>query len=148
MCGCAQQEECVRLRNRCDHEIVNTNGSPNFSKLNSFTRIKPAEYRLIATAVTEEGVCYDGQVIPMDAENAPKLAEAVEALCRESAPEAAPADPAGPSFAKAEKLLESAVAEFRRLQAMNLDEEGRLKLLIAVESGRDHLEQIRVTAEL
>src|SRR5271165_3870569 len=36
---------------------------PDYSKLNCFTRIKPAEYRLIAGAVTEDGLAYGGEVI-------------------------------------------------------------------------------------
>ena len=72
----------------------------------------------------------------------------MEALRRESASEPAPVDPIGQSFAKAEKSLQAALAEFRRLQEMNLDEEGRLKLLIAVEGGRDDLERIRTSTTL
>src|SRR5208283_5213924 len=33
---------------------------PNLARLNSFTRIKPAEYRLFAAAVTDEGLAYNG----------------------------------------------------------------------------------------
>ncbi|HEY2013026.1 MAG TPA: hypothetical protein VGH38_05960 [Bryobacteraceae bacterium] len=120
----------------------------NYSKLNSFVRIKPSEFRLIASSVTDDGLTYGDQLIPLNPENAPKLAEAVEALRREHNPEPAPVDPIGQSFAKAEKSLQAALAEFRRLQEMNLDEEGRLKLLIAVESGRDDLERIRASTTL
>ena len=48
---------------------------------------------------------------------AAKLAEAVEALRRGRTPETAPADPAKQAFAKAEKAMKSAVAEFQRLNA-------------------------------
>jgi hypothetical protein len=121
---------------------------PNFSKLTCFTRIKPAEYRLIAGAVTEDGLAYGGEVIALEPENAPKLAEAVEALRRDATPEAAPADPAEQAFAKAEKAMKSAVAEFQRLEAMKLDDEGRLKLVIALEDGRNQLDLIRMSTEL
>ena len=44
----------------------------NFAKLSSFTRIKPAEYRQIASAVTDVGLSYGGEVIALGPENAPK----------------------------------------------------------------------------
>src|SRR5579862_1975426 len=67
---------------------------PNFSKLSSFTRIKPTEYRLIAAAVSDDGLAWGGEVIALEPENAPRLAEAVEALRRDAVPEPNPVDPA------------------------------------------------------
>ena len=121
---------------------------PEFCKLSSFTRIKPAEYRLIAGAVTEDGLSYGGEVIALEPENAPKLTEAVEALRRDSTAATDPADPAEQAFAKAERAMKSAVAEFKRLQAMNLDDDGRLKLVIALESGRNQLDLIHMSTDL
>jgi hypothetical protein len=121
---------------------------PNFCKLNSFTRIKPAEYRLIAAAVTEHGLSFGGEVIALEAENAPKLAKAVEALRRDSVPEMSPVNPTEQAFVKAEKALESAITEFQRLHAMKLDREGRSKLLVALEDGRNRLERIQTSATL
>ena len=118
---------------------------PNFSKLSSFTRIKPADYRLIAAAVTDDGLSYGGEVIALEPENAPKLAEAVEALRRDSIPETNPVDAAEQAFAKAEKAMKSAVTEFQRLQAMELDLEGRSKLLSALESCRSQLDMIHMS---
>ena len=120
---------------------------PNFSKLACFTRIKPAEYRLIAGAVTEDGLSYSGEVIALEPENAPKLAEAVEALCRDSIPEADPVDAAEQAFAKAEKAVKSAVTEFERLQAMELDLEGQSKLLSAIERCRNRLDMIHMSTK-
>jgi hypothetical protein len=125
-----------------------------YSKLNSFVKIKPAEYRLIAAAVTEEGLSYDGQTIPIEPGNTPQLARAVDALRGELIPDTSackrepPADPAEQAFSKAGKSLETAIAEFTRLQGLNLDQEGRLRLLIAVESGRDRLDRIRLSTTL
>ena len=121
---------------------------PEFCKLTSFTRIKPAEYRRIAAAVTEDGLAYGGEVIALEAENAPKLADAVETLRRDSIPEADPADPAEQAFAKAEKAMQSAVTEFQRLEAMQLDDEGRLKLALALESCRNRLDLIHLSIDL
>jgi hypothetical protein len=121
---------------------------PNYCKLSSFTRIKPADYRLIAAAVTEDGLAYGGEVIALEPENAPKLAEAVEALRRDSTPEAEAVDPADLAFAKAEKAMKSALAEFQRLHAMELDYEERSKLLTALESCRNRLGLIHMSAGL
>src|ERR1700732_3887041 len=63
---------------------------PNYCKLSSFTRIKPAEYRLISAAVSDDGLAYAGEVIALEPENAPRLAAAVEALRRDSTPEVEP----------------------------------------------------------
>lgn len=115
---------------------------PAFCKLNSFTRIKPAEYRMISGAVTEDGLAYGGEVIALDAENAPRLADAVEALRRDCVVETNPVDQAEQAFAKANKAVKSAVAEFARLEAMDLDAEGRLKLAIALENCRNELDRI------
>jgi hypothetical protein len=57
-------------------------------------------------------------------------------------------DPAEQAFAKAERAMKSAFAEFQRLQALQLDDEGRSKLLIALASGRNRLELIHVAAKL
>jgi hypothetical protein len=121
---------------------------PNYCKLTSFVRIKPAEYRLIAAAVTEDGLCYDGEVIALEPENAPKLAQAVEALRRDATPETSPVDPSEQAFAKAEKAMKSALAEFERLHAMQLDYEGKSKLLIALESGQKGLALIHMSAKI
>ncbi|HTS28283.1 MAG TPA: hypothetical protein VMH81_20560 [Bryobacteraceae bacterium] len=119
---------------------------PNYSKLNSFARIKPAEYlRQIAPAVTDDGLCYDGEVIALEPENAPKLAAAVDALRRESRPEPQAADAAEQAFAKAGRAMKSAIAEFQRLQAMDLDAKRRSTLLSAIESWRQQLGRIRST---
>jgi len=121
---------------------------PDYSKLSCFTRITPAEYRLIAGAVTEDGLAYGGEVIPLEPENAPKLTQAVEALCHDSIPEAGPVDPVQHAFDKAEKAVKSAIAEFQRLQAMKLDDDGRLKLVIALESCRNQVDLIHMSTEL
>jgi hypothetical protein len=121
---------------------------PDYFKLNSFARITPAEYRRIAFAVTGDGLTHNGETIPLESDYAPKIVETVNALRSEMTPETPPLDPADQAFAKAEKSLQTALAEFQRLQEMHLDEEGRLKLLIAVEAGRDGLERIRASTDL
>jgi hypothetical protein len=119
----------------------------NYCKLSSFTRIKPAEYRLIAASVTDEGLAYGGEVIALEPENAPKLAEAVETLRRDCTPEADPVDPAEQALAKALRAMNSAFVEFQRLHAMKLDGDGRTKLRLALESGRHRLDLIRAVVQ-
>ena len=118
---------------------------PNLYKLSCFTNIKPAEYSLIAGALTGEGLSYVGEVIALEPENAPQLAEAVEALRRDSVKEENPIDVADQSLDKADRAMKSAIAELHRLQAMTLDDARRLKLLIVVESCRDQLDIIRLS---
>ena len=87
-------------------------------------------------------MAYAGEIIPLEARNAPRLAEAVDALRRDCIGETNPSDPVELAFAKAEKAVKSAVAEFKRLNAMDLDRENRLKLAIALESCRHQLDRI------
>ncbi|MGA1995551.1 MAG: hypothetical protein ABSH45_07200, partial [Bryobacteraceae bacterium] len=103
------------------------------------------EYSLIAGALTGEGLSYGGEVIALEPENAPQLAEAVEALRRDSVKEENPIDVADQSLDKADRAMKSAIAELHRLQAMTLDDARRLKLLIVVESCRDQLDIIRLS---
>ena len=121
---------------------------PGYYRLNNFTRISPADYRLISGAVTDEGLSYGGEIIPLEPERATELAQAVEALRHERIPESEPVDPSERAFVKAEKHLQAMLAEFERLQAMNLDEDSRLRLVVAVEAGCDHLDRIRLSTAL
>jgi hypothetical protein len=75
-----------------------------YSKLNSYVKIKPSEFRLITDKVTEDGLSYNGETIPMEPGNTPERARAVEALRAEQAPEPPPpADPVEQAFAKAKR---------------------------------------------
>jgi hypothetical protein len=121
---------------------------PSYFKLNSFTRISAAEYRKIAGAVTEDGLTYAGETIALESGNAPKLAGAVDALRREQAALQPPADPFEQALSKADRALQSAFLEFQRLQDMNLDEDGRLKLVLAIEAGRNLLDHMCLSAAL
>jgi hypothetical protein len=121
---------------------------PSLARLNSYTRIRPSEYRLLAAALTDEGLTHNGEVIPLELENAPQLTRAVDAIRGASVAETPPPDPAEQAFAKAAKALETAFAEFTRLHTMNLDDENRLRLAIALEAGRDQLDTLRISTGL
>jgi hypothetical protein len=116
---------------------------PAFAKLNSFTQIKPSEYRRIAGAITEDGLAFGGEVIALEPENAPQLAEAVQALRTDATAEADSPDSAEQAFAKAEKSVKVAIAEFQRLHAMPLDENARNKLIVLVDNCRRQFSLLR-----
>jgi hypothetical protein len=121
---------------------------PDYARLSSFTRITPAEYRRIARVITDDGLSYGGELIPLECENATKLGKAIEALRRDWSQAADPIDPVEQAFAKAEKAMRSAVAEFQKLQAMKLEAEGRLKLITALENGRSQLDLLQASTTL
>ena len=128
---------------RLDQEL-----GPNYYKFNSCVPIHPREYRLIAAAITDDGVSYHGAIISLDPENAPRLAPIVQALRRQSAQQTAASASVEQSLAKAEKSFETSLRQLERIQAVALDPESRLRFLIAIESGLDRLDRIRKTTDL
>ena len=117
---------------------------PAFFQLGGVTRITPEEYRLIAGAVTEAGLAYEGETIPITEQNGPRLAEAVEALRRQALPEAA-ADGAGETeraLAAAQRSWQAAIAIYERLRASNLTEADQLQLRAALSQARQILDQM------
>jgi hypothetical protein len=106
-------------------------GEPYFH-LSGLVRIPPEDYRLIAGAVSGDGVQHAGDRIAIAPQNAVKLAEAVGALKRQArlalpAPEPAPAgepaampadaNPPGDPTWRAARQLGDAVGELERLLA-------------------------------
>lgn len=128
---------------RLDEEL-----GPNYYRFNSCIPINPREYRRIAAAITDGGISYQGEIISLDPENAPKLAPIVQALRRESAQQIAAVASACEALAKVEKSLETTLRQLERIQAVALQPESRLRFLIAVESGLDRLNRIRKTTGL
>lgn len=114
----------------------------NYFRLAAVTRITPEDYRRIAAAVTEQGVCYEGETIPIEPENMLKLTQAIEVLRRRAAaPAPAPAeDSVERAFGRAEKGLQAAVTEFQRLDALNLDLAVRSRLQAVAGRARDRLD--------
>jgi len=115
---------------------------PNLARLNSYVSIKPSEYRMFTGSVTDEGLVYNGEVIPMEAENASRLSQAVDAIRSQHAPEPVLADPAQQAFTKAKRALGTVLGEFSRLSNMNLDDDSRLRLAIELEAARDFLDSL------
>jgi len=120
---------------------------PNFYRLRAFAPITPAHYRAIAGVVSDDGLAFEGSTIPFEEDRAADLRQAVDTLKRDLTPEPAPPTPVE-ALAKAAKSLKSILAEFERIQNLNLDENGRLELVVAVEAGRDHPDRIRMSTDL
>ena len=55
-------------------------GAPYFY-VAQFLRLSPASYCKIAPAVSPEGICYNGELIPFHEENSERIVAAVSALC-------------------------------------------------------------------
>lgn len=131
-------EECCKQllglsRSVADEAVrdLERNG-PEFFTLRQVTGITADRYRRIKGAVSGHMLLCAGQEIPIEIENAPRLAAAVDELLR-AAPAALPA-PAGDAaeleraFAKAERAMRTAIAELDKLRVRPLDIDGRIRL--------------------
>ena len=107
---------------------------PHYFTLAQATGITPEQYRRIRPAVRDNALLLAGEAIPIEVENAPRLAAAVEELQRK--PEAAPAE-AGSSaldpeaeqfFERAARTARSALAHYERLIERKLGEPDRTRL--------------------
>ena len=115
---------------------------PAWFELSSVTRITPDQFRQIADAVTEEGLSYAGKAIEIIPENAPMLAQAIEILTSaHTTDEFVPETPQR-TFARAERSLRSALADFERLAAMRLDIGDQEKLSITLVAAQNTLHRI------
>lgn len=96
---------------------------PQFFRLAQTTGITPEEYRRIAGSVSEKGLAHAGELIPITAEEGPRLIAAVEELRQQAGPEPAKDEATREDRAieKAERMLRAAVDEARRVRAMPLD---------------------------
>ena len=104
---------------------------PKYFELAAVTRIAPEQYRQIAPAVTDRGVVCGGDTIEIRAENAPRLAEAIESLSQPAAAPPAPAQPAGElirTWVRARKALAGAMETYERALALATAEHDRASL--------------------
>ncbi len=127
---------------------------PEFFKLAQLTHVNPAEYRRLKLAVRGNALLHAGEEIPIDAENGPRLAAAIEEL-RQAArvePAAVPAEQApvtaerqkGPPpvtsvqqrLELADRNLRVAVAEFKHLRDTLEGSADRLRLRRMVSLGK------------
>ena len=109
---------------------------PNYFDLSRIMRISADSYRKIAEAVSDDGIAFEGEKIPISPENSDKIAEAVKAL-REQAGDAAEdrSKPSEKGVAAVRRRLLACVAEMTRLFESGLEDTDREELANAVSSG-------------
>jgi hypothetical protein len=119
---------------------------PAYFHLAAITRITPENFRLIAPAVTEQGVQHGNELIVFSAENAVRLATAIEELRAraESQPKASEpvaTDP-GRRVRRIVKALEAAFVELENLSGLDMDLIQRRSLSASIEQGLKRLGRI------
>jgi DNA-binding MarR family transcriptional regulator len=113
---------------------------PQYFRLAQATGIAPEEYRRIAGSVSEQGLAHAGELIPISAEEAPRLMSAVAELRQQAEPETdkSEVEDADRVIEKAERLLRTAVDEVGRVEHLPLSAAQRAKLLsgVSAQTGR------------
>jgi hypothetical protein len=120
---------------------------PQYFRLAQATGITPSEYRRITGSVSDKGLAHAGELIPITAEEGPRLIAAVEELRRQSESESEAAkDEAGDqdrAIEKAERLLHKAVDEIGRVEDMPLDTMRRRRLFTKLSSQLRRLRMVQ-----
>jgi len=119
---------------------------PAYFHLLAVTRITPDSFRLIAPSVTEQGVLYGGELIAFSAENAVRLATAIDELraCAEPQPPSpAPvAEDPQRRLRRVAKVLEAALVELENASGLEMDLSQRQNLRASIEQGVKRLGRI------
>ena len=120
---------------------------PQYFRLAQATGITPEEYRRIAGSVSEKGLTHAGELIPIGAEDAPRLIAAVEELRKQAEPETDKSEVEDPDRAieKAERLFRAAVNEIERVEDMPLDATRRHQLFVKLST---QLRRLRMVQEV
>jgi hypothetical protein len=113
---------------------------PNYFHLSQIVRISPHDYRQIAPAISDEGIAFGEEKVPISPENSQRLVEAVNAL-----KSAFPAKPVEKGVAVARKRLESSIAAMNQVIAAGLNEAERAELAQAVSAGLMDLNLLSLT---
>jgi hypothetical protein len=121
---------------------------PLYFELSSVARITPEDFRLIAEAVTGEGLSYAGETIEIVPENAPRLAQAIEILTAGHTADEFVPEPPQRTLTRVERSLRSALADLERLAAMPLDTGDQQKLSVTLAAARDTLERISASVRV
>jgi hypothetical protein len=113
---------------------------PQYFRLAQATGITPEEYRRIAGSVSEQGLVHAGELIPISAEEGPRLIAAVTELRKQAEPETAEseAEDVDRAIEKAQRLFRTAVDEVGRVEHLPLSTAQRTKLLsgVSAQTGR------------
>ncbi len=121
---------------------------PQYFRLAQATGITPEEYRRIAGSVSEKGLEHAGELIPIGAEDAPRLIAAVEELRRQAEPQSSPAraEDLDRAIEKAGRLFRAAVDEIGRVESLPLDAERHKRLFARVVAGIRRLSMVQVVS--
>lgn len=130
---------------------------PTYFTLVQVMRITADEYRRIASAVSGEKLLHAGEEIPIEAENAPRLAAAIEDLRRQRQAEAA-TKPCADSqatdadidavFAKIESAVEALGQDIEQACALTLDAARRANLRTLLLRATNRLGELGLAIEL
>ena len=119
---------------------------PAYFHLAGVAKITPQAFRLIAPAVSEEGVQLGEEKIAFTPENAARIAAAVEELRtraeRQPKEEAATGEHQARSLARARKTLAETLAEVERVSTFEMDLIERQAMRAALEAAVRKLEQL------
>ncbi|MDR3719943.1 MAG: hypothetical protein P4K98_14180, partial [Bryobacteraceae bacterium] len=113
---------------------------PQYFRLAQATGITPEEYRRIAGSMSEQGLAHAGELIPITAEEGPRLIAAVAELRKQAEPEAAKseAEDVDRAIEKAQRLFRTAVDEVGRVEHLPLSAAQRVRLFsgVSAQTGR------------
>ena len=127
---------------------------PTFFTLSQVTHITENEYRQIAGAVNGNALLHAGETIDISPENGPRLAAAIGDLQRSALAATEPVSDTDPdvtadrSFRKAERAVETALAEFNSLLTRELELAGRMRLQSAVGAALDRLRALQMSVRV
>ncbi len=130
---------------------------PAFFTLAQVMHITADEYRRISSAVTGEKLLHAGEEIPIEAENAPRLAAAIEDMRRQREAEAAATPTADPQatgvdidavFAKIEGAVEALGRDVEEARALPLDTARRANLRTLLLRATNRLGELGLTIKL
>lgn len=125
---------------------------PQYFRLAQATGITPDEYRRIAGSVNEKGLAHAGELIPITAEDGPRLIAAVDELRRQAAPEVGKngagkdeSEDHDRAIEKAERLLRAAVDQIGRVEEMPLSAVQRRQLFTMLST---QIRRLRMAQEI
>lgn len=87
----------------------------SYFRLGELARISEGEFRQIASNVTDEAVEFDGELIPLTPENAPRIREAVRALRLQLRNAESQVPPSSSAVSQLLTRLEALLSDVRRL---------------------------------
>ena len=125
---------------------------PGYFALSQVMHLTADEYRRIAPSVSDTALLHAGETIAISAENAPRLAAAIEELQRSAEAAEPPADTKEVDLERllrrAERALQSALDDFEILNSRQLELAGRLRLQSALGSRLPRLQLLQASLRI